>query len=331
MIKFGIETETMHLWFQNKRLDALGFIDKAVECGYDGIVFNVIEKKNQTDGLATLGFDTEENLSVIRDKLREHNLYVELDTRGTGYDHLCHILDVAEFLGAERVRTFIIGTQSAYNYGSLGGKFNIEDLRSGIEDLKKIAPELKRRRIFLGVENHELETAQELRQIIEEIGSPWIGILYDPGNFMNAWQDPVEAAKIAAPYIFGTHMKDNVVCLDRGEHVITGAVPGSGNIDLESVVRVLLEQTSIQRMNIEICYPYTSVFQRPAGTGGCSEHTGTFAVEEPPLPVEEVNPKDYYLYDGKLLDELLEKQFDNMRFSLAYFKELCQKVSATLA
>ena len=328
MMKFGIETETLHLWFQNKRIDVFQFIEKAAEFGYDGVVLNIIEKKNQTEGLGALGRDDPDHLIRVRDLLREKNLYVELDTRGTDYQHLCHVLDIAELLGAEQVRTFIMGGTS-YSHGNLGGTFNREDLRNGIEELKQIAPELARRRVRLAVENHELETSDDLRWIMEEINSPWIGLLYDPGNFMNAWEEPARAARALSSYIFGTHMKDNVVCMDGQEPVITGARLGQGSIDLERVVRILMENTRLQRMNIELCDPYTSVFQRPAGAGGSSALEGTFAVRSAPLPAQEVRPKDYYLYEGPLLEELLAQQMENMKSAAEFFRNLCQKAACT--
>jgi len=326
MMKFGIETETVHLWFQNKRIDVFGFLEKAAEFGYDGVVLNIIEKKNQTEGLGAIGKDDPEHLARVRDMLRQKNLYVELDTRGTDFQHLCHVLDIAELLGAQQIRTFIMGGGS-YSHGNLGGAFSKEDLAHGIEDLKQIVPELAKRRIRLAVENHELETSSDLKWMLEEIHSPWVGILYDPGNYMNAWEDPVHAAEVLCPYIFGTHMKDNVVCMDGEEAVITGARPGSGSIDLQQVVNILMRDSQIQRMNIEICCPYTSVFQRPAGTGGASAFEGTFQICPAPLPVQEVRPKDYYLYEGPLLEELLEQQMKNMEDALRYFKGLCEKAS----
>ena len=35
MIKLGLDTESLHLWFQNKRMDIFGFIEKAHELGLE--------------------------------------------------------------------------------------------------------------------------------------------------------------------------------------------------------------------------------------------------------------------------------------------------------
>ncbi len=326
MMKFGIETEALHYWFQNKQMDALKFIDLASEFGYDGVVLNIVPKKNQQEGLGAIGADTPENLRRIRQKLQEKNMYVEIDTRGTDYHHLYHLLDIAESLGAERVRTFIMGCASSYSISNLGGSYNHEDMHKGIEDIKKIVPELERRRIYLAVENHELETAEEMNKIIEMIGSPWVGFLYDPGNFLNAWQDPVEAARITAPYMFGTHMKDNIIHMHDEEPVVTGVPFGKGTVDLKEIIRVLVKNTTLQRMNVEICYMYTGVFQRAPGTGGCSKHEGQFAISPNPISPDIVKPKDYYLYDGEKLPELMDKQMDCMRSALIYLKKLYNQV-----
>ena len=328
MMKFGIDTEVLHLWFQNKRIDVFGFIEKAAEFGYDGVVLNLVgPKKNQTEGLGALGRDDQEHLIKVRDFIREKNLYVELDTRGTGYEHLVHILDIAELLGAERVRTFIMGGTS-YSASNLGGTFSVEDLKNGIEDLKKIVPELEKRRIFLAVENHELETAEEMRWIIEQVNSPWVRILFDPGNYLNAWEDPVHAAKMVAPYIIGTHIKDNFICMDGDEAVITSAITGEGTVDLRSILRILLKETTLQRMNIEASYLYTGVFSRPVGTGGSSTFEGSFQICPPPLPIEEVRPKDYYLYEGSRLTEMQDIQMAHMRDVLPFVKTLCHEIMA---
>ena len=36
MLKLGLDTESLHLWLQNKRMDIFGFIEKAHEFGLDG-------------------------------------------------------------------------------------------------------------------------------------------------------------------------------------------------------------------------------------------------------------------------------------------------------
>lgn len=87
MIKIGVETETCHLWFQNKDMDIFSFIDKAVEYGYDGVIINVIEKKNMQDGLGALGIDDIDHIKKVAEYIRARHLFVEVDTRGIAFEH----------------------------------------------------------------------------------------------------------------------------------------------------------------------------------------------------------------------------------------------------
>ena len=46
MIKIGLDTESLHLWFQNKRMDIFGFIEKTHELGFDGVMINILKDYN---------------------------------------------------------------------------------------------------------------------------------------------------------------------------------------------------------------------------------------------------------------------------------------------
>lgn len=76
-------------------------------------------------------------------------------------------------------------------------------------------------------------------------------------------------------------------------------------------------------MNLEMSYPYSGSFQRPIGTGGISElGIGCFAIKEPPFPLETVKPDDYYLYDGDILEEMIQKQIAGIRSSIKYLHSI---------
>ena len=62
--------------------------------------------------------------------------------------------------------------------------------------------------VILAMENHIDFTARELLQLIEEVGSANFGVNFDTGNALRLFEDPVEEAKLLAPYIHATHIKD---------------------------------------------------------------------------------------------------------------------------
>lgn len=71
-----------------------------------------------------------------------------------------------------------------------------------------------------------------LREIVDEVDSPQLGINYDCGH-ANLSGDPVEILRQGGPRILGTHIHDNLGADDN--HL----PPGFGSVDIEAVCREL--------------------------------------------------------------------------------------------
>ena len=328
MIKIGLESESFHLWLQNKRMDVFGLIDKAAELGFDGVIINLVPKKNMTEGLGALGKDDHEHLLKVKKHIEKYNLFVELDTRGIDIAHLSRVVEIAHLLGADIVRTFVMS--GTYTFGYLAGKYiegeQGDHLDKSLTELRKLLPLLKKYRVKLAIENHELEIMEEVLELIKALDSPWVGSLLDTGNMMMSWQEPLKAAKLAAPHAITTHIKDHIICKYEDRYPVVGVPLGQGSIDLESIFEELYENSTLTRLNLEQCYPYASRLQRPAGTGGVDKlGEGTFAIKPLPFP-DDIAPEEYYLYDGPLLEEMMELQLKGTIASLEYMRNLWRKV-----
>ena len=99
--------------------------------------------------------------------------------------------------------------------------------------------------VILAMENHIDFTARELLQLIEDVGSANFGVNFDTGNALRLFEDPVEEAKLLAPYIHATHIKD--LSPRRGgsprDWNFWESVPaGQGVVDIPGVMRVLQDQ-----------------------------------------------------------------------------------------
>lgn len=340
MLKIGLDTESMHLWLQNKRMDILGFIDTAHEFGLDGVMINLIRDYNLDPEWGSLGSNDPEHLKKVREALEKYHMYAELATRGIDYDHLVSVIHVADAIGADIIRTYIpitlgkpverkTGGEGKYDLGKIRLDFDPVVFEDAAESLKKIIPVLKKYRVRLALENHEYETSEELVQVIRQIDSPWIGLHYDFGNSMMAWEEPVQAAENMAPYTLTTHFKDHIVIPcpeDQYHYVVCGIPAGQGNIDLKTCLRILLDKSEITRLNVEMCYPYCAQFKRSAGTGGVNAvGEGCFKVEEPLYDPQIIKPSQYYYpqeVSQELLEELLLKQKEGARESAEYARKL---------
>lgn len=77
------------------------------------------------------------------------------------------------------------------------------------------------------------ETAAVLLDFIKSLSTKGIGVNLDPANFvMVTGQDPVEAVKMLAPYIFHTHAKDGVMLKKTDPEIIYGFFADGGIGDL---------------------------------------------------------------------------------------------------
>lgn len=101
MLKLGLDTESLHLWFQNKRMDIFGFIEKAHELGFDGVMINILKDYNLDPEWGTLMNNDPAHLKRVRDLLESYHMYAELATKGITKEHLLKVLDVAEALAAD--------------------------------------------------------------------------------------------------------------------------------------------------------------------------------------------------------------------------------------
>jgi sugar phosphate isomerase/epimerase len=95
--------------------------------------------------------------------------------------------------------------------------------------------------IVLAFENHSDYRVSEVVEIIERVGSSSLRLLFDIGNTFAVAEDPLEAAKIAAPYTVLVHVKDVVVLpftpATHGYFACMYVCPlGEGNVDILGIV-----------------------------------------------------------------------------------------------
>jgi len=326
MLKFGLETESCHLSLQNKRMDIFGFIDFAADMGFDGVVINVIEKRNLQEGLGALGKDDQEHIKKVALKIKERGMYVEVDTRGTDYEHLAHMLAVADLLGADILRTFVM-MGNTFSHTNLIGEFSQEGMERACEDLKKIIPLCEKHRIKIAIENHCTETMTEIMDLVNKLDSRWIGVLFDYGNSIPVYEDPMHALVLCTDKLFSTHLKDQVICRtgdeNELEYCMCEKAVGEGVCDVIGLSEYIMTHTALTRLNVETSYPYAGRFTRPVGTGGVTKlGEGAFRIEEPPVPIEKIKPLNYYSYHGEMLDELIEEQNQSLARGLKFLHQM---------
>jgi sugar phosphate isomerase/epimerase len=107
------------------------------------------------------------------------------------------------------------------------------------------ATELARQKgIRLAVENHIDYNSDEIKWLIDAVGSEWFGINFDTANFIRVLDDPVEAARKLAPHVYATHVKDVLPVKGvsvREWYYFSSVAAGTGLVDVAAIARILHE------------------------------------------------------------------------------------------
>jgi hexulose-6-phosphate isomerase len=101
-----------------------------------------------------------------------------------------------------------------------------------IESVKQIAGEIEKSGVRFGLENVGRaygNSAETLTHMVDSIGSPAIGVYYDPGNAKSAGHDPAQEVHQLGERIVRCHVKDP-----------GGKILGEGSVDLPAFIGALV-------------------------------------------------------------------------------------------
>jgi hexulose-6-phosphate isomerase len=213
------------------------FFAAAKEAGYD-----TVELSMKTSGPLT-GEVTPEGVAEIRDLAVEFDLPVSSltinhltgnlldsgESQDTGIKEIAFGLQVAAQLGATAALTTLGRFTSTLYYD--------DAYRNGVESLRRLAPTAEKLGVALAYEfiwNGFCFSPMEVKQFLDEVGSPAVGFYFDPGN-MAVFQFPHHWVRIVGKHIKRVHLKDWKGRALNGEWTALLA----GEVDFPAVMREL--------------------------------------------------------------------------------------------
>jgi len=207
-----LAVSTYSFWqFKNRDLrDIEKCIDLSGAWGFDGVeilhrqmeseekgYLQRLKRRAFVNGLDLCGFSTHQGFLSPDEAVRQKNI-----------DHTIHCIELAYDLGIPtmRVNTGTWGTSR--NFDELMKNRGIEPPKEGYTDedgfgwviasLEKCLPAAEKCGVLLGLENHWGlgRTAEGVLRIVDKIGSPWLQVTADTGNFL---EDPYDRLALLAP------------------------------------------------------------------------------------------------------------------------------------
>ena len=117
------------------------------------------------------------------------------------YKEMVASFEYAQAIGAKVMR--VVGSSLMFRNEPHGPQ--IERLTRMFKEAAKVAEDYG---IKIADENHIDFTADEMLQLLESVGSPYLGINFDTGNFLRLLDDPIKGMEKLAKYVYATHIKD---------------------------------------------------------------------------------------------------------------------------
>jgi sugar phosphate isomerase/epimerase len=243
-LKLGLDSYSYRyaagLWdylpHENPPMTVLHFLRKAAELGLDGVHFCDPRHLESLE----YGYVTQ-----LREKADALGLYVELGTEGTNPDHLQNMVRAAHVLGSSLVRTFV-GKPRPKTAQAM-----TELLAAAAAEIVAVIPVCERYGVSLAIENHQDLTTRELLQLLEIVGSKWVGVCFNTGNAMALLEDPVESAELLASAAKSVHLKDHQLAGAADGFVLIGCALGDGVVDLPRILELVNSKAPDINLHIE--------------------------------------------------------------------------------
>jgi len=217
-------------------LSPFDLIDKARDSGL-GLV-------QIADNLPLEGM-TDKQLSDLAAYAAGKGVAIEMGSRGLTMEHTIRCLETAEKLQSPILRMVI--DKPGYE----------PDLKTIIENIRHLIPELRSRNIRLAIENHDRFKAREFEEIILSVGNEWVGICLDSVNSMGAGEGFETVSEILIPYTINLHLKDFTIfrVFHKMGFIIEGRPAGKGMLNIKKLVSALSEKGGCNSAILELWTP----------------------------------------------------------------------------
>ena len=100
--------------------------------------------------------------------------------------------------------------------------------------IERAEPVLRKYKVPLGIENHKGWRSAEQAAWLKRLSSEYVGVCFDFGNNLSLCEDPIDSAKILAPYAVSAHIKDMGLEEYEDGFLLSEVAFGEGMVDLKS-------------------------------------------------------------------------------------------------
>jgi 3-oxoisoapionate decarboxylase len=177
-------------------------------------------------------------LAEVKDVAESSGIQLELGTRGIQTSHLVNFLDIASKLGATFLRTMLHTPDHK------------PSVHEAIALLNEVLPVCADRGMTIGLETYEQVSTDDLIQVVEGVGSPFLGVCLDPANSVARLELPADVIDRTAPFVVNMHVKDFTFTRQAGwvGFSLIGCPLGEGFLDYDRMIAVVQPGANVNQV-----------------------------------------------------------------------------------
>jgi 3-oxoisoapionate decarboxylase len=185
-----------------------------------------------------VGSWAEDFAKKVREERERLGMYLEgsigLPKNAGDLDRFEKEIRLAKEAGALVIRTVCLSGRRYENFKT-EAEWEVFKINS-FKSIQLAEPVVRKYQVKLAIENHKDWTATELADIIQNLGSEWVGVTLDFGNNVSLLEDPMEVIRTLSPYAFSTHVKDMGVKPYEKGFLLSEVELGKGIVDLKEAI-----------------------------------------------------------------------------------------------
>jgi sugar phosphate isomerase/epimerase len=156
----------------------------------------------------------------------------------------------AKAAGASVIRTVCLNGRRYENFHTAQ---EFKDFKkNAVAALERAERVVRKHKVKLAVENHKDWRATELIDVLDGLGSEWLGVTLDFGNSISLIEDPMDVVNTLAPRAFSTHVKDMGVAEYEDGFLLSEVPLGQGLLDLPLIFEFCRKHNPSITFNLEM-------------------------------------------------------------------------------
>ena len=247
-VKFGLDLYSL----RSQGWTPIQYLDYCAKWGIQVVHFSEVR---------FLGSLEEKNLKQVRAHAGKLGIEVEIGmlsicptstlfnkSQGTAEEQLTRMVGAARTVGSRIVRCVL---------GSAADRTGPIPIEGHIENTVKVLRNVRARVVDAGlkvaIENHAGDMqAREVKMLIEEAGTDFVGSCLDSGNPLWTIEDPHLTLETLAPYVLTSHVRDTAVWNTPQGAAVAWTRMGEGNIGMEDYIREYAAKCPGHTLSLEV-------------------------------------------------------------------------------